>query len=106
PLAVLTGGTITCTNTSVTLSTAGSSSGAGVSYVFRGPAPSTAIVTNPVTAGGVYTLTVRIAPGCTSSATASVSVNTTPPTAVLTGGTITCTNPTVTLNTTGSSSGA
>src|SRR5215203_2047263 len=41
PTAVLTGGTITCTNPSVTLSTAGSSSGAGVTYTFRGPAPST-----------------------------------------------------------------
>src|SRR6476659_9123683 len=100
-------GTITCTNPSVTLSTAGSSSGAGFSSVITGPAPATTVVGGPVTAGGVYTLKVtNTVNGCTATATASVSVNNTPPTAVLTGGTITCANPSVTLSTAGSSSGA
>src|SRR5678816_2547325 len=107
PTAVLTGGTITCTNPTVTLSTAGSSSGAGFTQVITGPAPATTVVGGPVSAGGVYTLRVtNTANGCTATATASVSVNNTPPTAVLTGGTITCASPTVTLSTAGSSSGA
>ena len=103
PTAALQGGTITCANPSVTLGTIGSSPG---TYVFTGPAPSTSVVTNPVTVGGVYTLTITNTTGCTATATASVSTNTTAPTAVLTGGTITCANPTVTLSTAGSSSGA
>ena len=94
PTAVLTGGTITCTNPTVTLSTAGSSAG---TYVIRGPAPNTTVVSGPVSAGGVYTLTVTNTTGCTSSATASVSVNNTAPGATATGGLVTCTTTSTTL---------
>ncbi|MGZ3975778.1 MAG: hypothetical protein ACXVMI_16025, partial [Flavisolibacter sp.] len=98
PTAVLTGGTITCANPTVTLSTTGSSSGAGFTQLITGPAPATTTVSGPVSAGGVYTLKVtNTTNGCTATATASVSTNTTAPVATATGNTITCGNTTTTV---------
>jgi hypothetical protein len=96
PTAVLTGGTITCTNPTVTLSTAGSSAG---TYLWTGPGSitnSTSINASTSTSG-VYTLRVTNSTGCTATATASVSVNTTAPGATATGGLVTCTTTSTTL---------
>ncbi|MDO6429445.1 T9SS type A sorting domain-containing protein [Flavitalea sp. BT771] len=99
--AVATGGTITCTKTSVTLS--GSTSATGATYSWTGPNSFTSTVQNPtVSTAGVYTLTVT-AGGCTSTDTALVVQNTTAPGATSSAsGSLTCTTTSVAL--TGSSS--
>lgn len=75
--AVATGGTITCTNSSVTLT--GAYSGTGATYSWAGPGGFTSTAQSPaVTTAGVYTLTVT-AGGCTATDTALVLQNTTAP---------------------------
>ncbi|MCC6279599.1 MAG: gliding motility-associated C-terminal domain-containing protein [Saprospiraceae bacterium] len=74
---------ITCDSTTVAISAAGSSSGTGISYNWSGQGiVSGATTAAPVvSATGPYTLTVtNAANGCTASATATVTANTTPPT--------------------------
>jgi hypothetical protein len=96
PGATATGGLVTCTTTSTTL-TGGP---AGFNYSWTGPGGFTSTAQSPtgVTAAGTYTLRVtNPANGCTSTATASVTVNTTPPVATATGNTITCGNTTTTV---------
>jgi len=97
-------GVITCTNMQVTLS--GSSSSAGVSYSWTGPGNFTSMAQNPVvTIPGTYTLTVASG-GCTGTATATVSLDTTKP-AVTAGhtGSITCLTPSLVINGTASVTG-
>jgi hypothetical protein len=96
PGATASGGLVTCTTTSTTL-TGGP---AGFNYSWTGPGGFTSTAQSPtgVTAAGTYTLRVtNPANGCTSTATASVTVNTTPPVATATGNTITCGNTTTTV---------
>jgi hypothetical protein len=90
PGASATGGTLTCAVTSVQLG--GTSPTGGVSFLWSGPSSFSSTAASPsVSAGGLYTLRVtNPANGCTSTATASVSVNTTAPGASATGGTINC----------------
>ena len=101
PNASAVGGTITCANSSVTLM--GSSTTSGVTYRWDGPGitPSNQFLQNPaVNVSGIYTLTVtNPANGCTKTATATVTTNTTPPTAVASvSGQLTCSATSVQLN--------
>ncbi|MBD2701847.1 putative Ig domain-containing protein [Spirosoma sp. BT702] len=95
-------GTITCTQTSVTLT-----AGGGSSYLFSGsgivnqnPTSGTALVN----AGGLYSLTVTSASGCSSSSTLTVDQNTTLPVVSISPAstTLTCSSPSVSLSATGS----
>ncbi|OQP64307.1 hypothetical protein A3860_20250 [Niastella vici] len=86
-----TGGTITCTTSSVTL--LGNSTAGGVSYSWTGPNNFTSTAQNPVvTASGIYTLTVQNpATGCSGTDTALVALNTTAPGATASAsGTLSC----------------
>ncbi len=101
PNASATGGTITCANPSVTLM--GSSTTPGVSFRWVGPGitPGNQDQQNPlVNQTGTYTLTVTNPDnGCTKTASATVSANTTPPSAIGTvSGILTCTVNSVQLN--------
>ncbi|MEZ4962347.1 MAG: T9SS type A sorting domain-containing protein [Saprospiraceae bacterium] len=90
-----TAGTIDCNATATTLM--GNSTTPGVTYSWTGPGGFTSNQQNPtVTVAGNYTLTVTAPNGCKKTATATV-INTPPPTATATGGTIDCNNATVTL---------
>ena len=97
PGAMASGGTLTCTSTSVQLM--GSSSTAGVTYSWSGPAGFSSALQNPAaTVGGVYTLTVtNPATGCTSTDTANVAEDVNLPGAMASGGTLTCTSTSVQL---------
>ncbi len=99
PLAGATGGTITCATPEITLM--GSTTGQGNTFHWTGPGITAAnqnIQDPQVNIPGQYTLTVtNPANGCSSSATAAVLQDITPPDVSATGGTITCTNPAVTL---------
>ena len=97
PGATATGGSITCTQSSVQLT--GSSAASGVSFSWVGPGGFTSNQQNPVvSAPGTYTLTVtNPGNGCTSTDMAVVSDDQDLPGAVATGGSITCTQTSVQL---------
>jgi hypothetical protein len=98
PGASATGGALTCTTTSTALSAA-TTSGTGFSWSGPGIVSGGATATPTVSASGTYTVTVtNSANGCTSSATASVTANTTPPNVGATGGEVTCFSPTAQLS--------
>ncbi len=102
-------GIITCAQPELTLSGVGSSTGSNFTYQWSGPGivSGGTTLTPTVNAGGTYTLTVTDeSNGCTATATVSVPEDTTPPTAVASGGTITCYNPLITINGVGSSTGS
>ncbi|HOY04530.1 MAG TPA: hypothetical protein PLO67_03945 [Saprospiraceae bacterium] len=100
PGATAVGGTITCNTPTVTLQ--GSSPTPGVNYQWAGPCitPANQFLQNPtVSCGGTYTLSVtNPITGCTSIATTAVIANDTLPTATAVGGTITCLQPSVTID--------
>ncbi len=102
--------TLTCTLTQITLSGAGSSTGADFSYQWSGPGiVSDGTTLSPrVNAEGTYTLTVTDQTnGCTATASAVTTANTTPPQAVAASPqTLTCTLTQITLSGAGSSTGA
>src|SRR5260221_5513291 len=104
-----TGGTLTCTTTSVNLSASTSALGAGFSWAGPGIVSGGATASPTVSASGTYTVTVTDPlSGCTSTATALVDANITPPGASATGGALTCTTTSVSLSgatTTGTSFG-
>ena len=84
-----TGGTITCTETTVTLM--GNSSTPNVTYTWTGPGGFNSPNQNPtVSSIGTYLLTVTGANGCTGTATAIVDGDSNIPTASAVGGTLTC----------------
>ncbi|MBK8704939.1 MAG: hypothetical protein IPN33_16100 [Saprospiraceae bacterium] len=103
---------ISCSQPQATLSGVGSSTGTGIQYTWttsNGNIVSGANTLTPVVnQAGSYTLTVlNTANGCSASMSTSVSGNAIPPTAVAgPGQNITCPQPQVTLNGTGSSAGA
>ncbi len=101
------GSTVTCSNTSVVLN--GNSTTSGVTYSWSGPGGFTSTSQNPTTNGaGVYTLTVTD-PGnsCTNVVTVTIPTNTTAPNAgANTTGTLTCSNNTVTIGGTSTTTGA
>ncbi len=106
PQASAAGGTLTCTNSAVTL--AGNSTTAGVTYAWTGPNSFSSNEQNPeVTTNGNYVLTVTAPNGCTKTATAVVNQNITQPTANAgPNGLLNCNATSATLNGTGSSSGS
>ena len=111
-VVVAPGGVITCQNTSVQLSSTGSSAGTGFTYFWTASNGGT-IVSGPgtpsptVSSAGNYTLTIEnTANGCTSSASTVVTLNNTPPVSTIAQPEIlTCTRNSVTLNATSSSNG-
>jgi len=102
--------TISCSAPTTMLNGVGSSTGAGISYLWTGPGivSGGTTLTPVVNMTGTYTLTVtNQTNGCTATDQVVVGSNTTPPTA--NAGpeqTLTCAITSVTLNGTGSSSGA
>ncbi|TXI77581.1 MAG: hypothetical protein E6Q44_13365, partial [Flavobacteriales bacterium] len=87
PGAQATGGTLTCTVTSIQLQGSGNGS-----FAWSGPNGFTSNEQNPtVSAAGTYTLVVTGANGCTSQASAVVELDSDAPGAQATGGTLTCT---------------
>lgn len=106
PLGVLaTGGNITCASPQTVLQ--GSSATPGVTYHWAGPNGFVSNQQNPtVSVQGNYTLTVTGPNGCTKTATAVVSDDKVPPTAVATAnGTLHCNASSVLLSGAGSSTG-
>lgn len=105
PNALASGGTLTCTVGSVTLS--GNSTTSGVSYSWSGPNNFTSTQQNPsVSVAGTYTLTVNNpANGCTATSTASVVQDLAEPNASASGGTLTCAAATVVLSGNSTTSG-
>ncbi|MBS1568208.1 MAG: hypothetical protein JST45_02085, partial [Bacteroidetes bacterium] len=94
PGAQAAGGLITCNNQCVTLQGTGNGS-----YSWSGPGGFTSTDQNPqACTAGTYTLTVTGTNGCTSTTTAEVTLDNSVPDAGAQGGTLTCTNTTVTLN--------
>lgn len=96
-----TGGQVNCNNPTLTLK--GNSSTPSVTYAWSGPNGFTSSDQNPVniSTGGQYTLVVTDpSNGCTTTATANVSVNQLTPTVTVVTDTITCLKPKVVLNAT------
>jgi hypothetical protein len=102
----LSGGTLTCAQTSLTLT---ASAGGATSFTLLGGAsPQTSPSgTFPVNAPGTYTVVAATASGCTASTTATASSNTASPTVDIspTSGTLTCAVPSLTLTATTSGTG-
>ena len=102
-------GIVNCYEPEITLDGTGSSEGGNFTYQWNGPGITGGDNTlNPtVNAAGTYTLVVtNTENNCTATATVSVTANQTPPIAVANApGAITCQNPTVTINGSGSSTG-
>lgn len=90
-------GSITCVSSMVQLF--GSGTPAGITYSWIGPGGFTSNISNPfATTPGTYTLTTtNPVNGCTASASTAVMLNTSPPGVTAAGGTRTCANPSVTL---------
>ncbi len=84
------GDTLTCTRTSLQLTSTG-----GASYAWSGGANSNNQTT--VSSPGAYTVTVTYADGCTATASRTITENKVSPSASATGGVITCTQPDATL---------
>ncbi|HRX28135.1 MAG TPA: T9SS type A sorting domain-containing protein [Saprospiraceae bacterium] len=96
PMASATGGSITCDQNSVTLM--GSSDISGSTFSWTGPNGFSSSLQNPsVGAEGTYELIVTSPAGCTASATAEVTADSSLPDVMATGGTLTCTNTSLTL---------
>lgn len=106
PGATATGGTITCTNASVTL--LGTSTGNQVSYAWSGPGGNSSAQNFTVTTAGPYNLTTTDGVnGCTSSTSAIVALNIVVPVASATvGSNLNCVNASVQINGSASSQGA
>jgi hypothetical protein len=98
PTVSATGGTIGCGGAMATL---GATTNAQMpAYAWTGPNGFTANTQNPMAGvAGTYTVVVTDnSTGCTNSATATVTGNTTPPVASATGGTLTCSVTTIQIN--------
>lgn len=100
PTVTATGGVLGCATTSVQLGT--TTNATNPTYAWTGPGGFTSTSATPtVTQPGTYTVVVTSqSNGCTSSATATVTGNTTPPSPTATGGTLTCSINSVVLNAT------
>lgn len=103
-------GSLPCIAGTLTLSGAGSATGAGITYLWTGPgivSGSTTLNNLVVNAPGTYKLTVtNTVNGCTATATANVTQSGTPPVVVAAAnapGALNCVTPVLTLNSTGSS---
>ncbi len=90
------GDTLSCNNTTITLT--GNSNTAGVAYSWTGPNSYTSSEQNPnANDPGTYTLTVTAPNGCSAQALAQVEQDTIAPDAMATGGEIDCMNNSLTL---------
>ncbi len=98
PGGTTTGNTIDCNNPQVMIS---AQSPAGVTYEWSGPGITNGAIQNPlVNAGGLYTVTVTGANGCTSTAEATVALDTDPPVIIATANDfVTCLMPSVNIQT-------
>lgn len=109
PVAVAGGGdTLTCAQTTLVLSGAGSSAGSNFTYQWSGPGIVSGgnTLAPTINQPGNYTITVtNTTNGCTQTATINVPQNIVQPTATATSPPITCNNSTVTINGNGSSAG-
>jgi hypothetical protein len=91
-----TGGTLTCTASTVTLSA--TATVAGVTFSWTGPGGFTSTAQNPTaTTAGTYTVTIT-GQGCSASDTALVKTNTTAPGVIATGGTLSCSSTSITIS--------
>jgi Dockerin type I domain len=99
PIASITGNlALTCTTPSTVLTASG-----GTSYVWSDG--STMAASNSITTAGVYSVTVTGANGCTSTTSATTTLNNTTPTASITGNlALTCTTPSTVLTASGGTS--
>ncbi len=90
PSASATGGVLTCANTTITLTAATNAS--NPTFAWSGPGGYSSNQQNPsANTAGTYTVVItNTANGCTNSATASVTQNTTAPTASAVAETLTC----------------
>ncbi len=93
-----TGGTLSCSQSSVTLMATATTNNA--TFAWSGPNNFTSTLSNPsVSAAGTYTVTATGTNGCKSTATATVTgVNTAPTAQIQAQGALTCINNTVTLS--------
>lgn len=96
-------GALNCTQTTVTVSGAGSSTGANISYLWTTPNGNIVSGANTVNAivnaPGTYILLVtNTANGCTNTATAEVTSSANPPGAAAGGGVLNCTSPSINLS--------
>lgn len=97
PTASAVGGTISCAMPDLDLD--GGSTTPGVTYAWTGPNGFSSTKQDPtVTAPGIYTLTVTGPNACTQTASATVDGDFAAPDASATGGVITCTSSTTTIN--------
>ena len=97
PQVTASGGELTCVVLSVPLQATSNVNGS--TFAWSGPAGFSSSDQSPtVSAGGTYTVTVTSpVNNCTASATAVVTVNTSPPQASAVGGVLSCLSPVVTL---------
>lgn len=108
PLAALAGTTqvsnvITCLNPSATITATGTGGTAPYNYAWANGNQGN---TNQVFASGTYIVTITDTNGCTKTASAAVSQNTTVPAAIATGNVQSCATNTATVSGQGSSTGA
>ncbi|GAB3888943.1 beta strand repeat-containing protein [Spirosoma agri] len=105
PVASLTAnGTLSCTNTSVTLTAIGSGTGSPFTYRFsEGATQAGTGNTATVTTAGIYSVTVLSANGCSSVASTTVTGDQSVPTVRInpSSATLTCANPSATLTAVG-----
>ena len=110
PVAIASTNDIGCNNTNATLDATGSSSGGNFSYEWlddTGNLIATSLITSVNTAGLYSLIVTDNSSGCTSSTAIFVNSNTNMPTAQITGtGQLTCVVNSITLDGSGSSSGA
>ncbi len=108
PLAMGTAPPITCNNPSVTISGTGSSTGPNFTYQWSGPGVVSGgnTLTPTVNQPGNYTLTVtNTTNGCTANTVVNVPNQTQLPIATATAPPLTCSNPAISINGNGSSTG-
>jgi gliding motility-associated-like protein len=97
PDVTASGGTLTCSLSSLLLT--GNSTTSGVSYAWAGPGSFSSNLQNPsVSTAGVYTLIVTATNGCTASAQTNVAQDAGLPDISAEGGTVTCAQPDLSLN--------
>ncbi len=96
PNATALGAVLTCNQPLVTIQ--GNSTTMGATFAWTGPDGFTSNLQNPVVSlTGIYTLTVTAPNGCTSTATALVSTDAVVPNVTANGATLTCSQPSVTI---------
>lgn len=97
PNVAISGGDLSCTQTSVVLNAASTTPSS--TYVWSGPGGYSSTQAQPiVTQPGNYTVTVTdVTNGCTSTATTTVNALNTPVSVGINGGTLTCSQPSVVL---------